>query len=76
MDQQMEELESRWNDLEANWAKLDKCLGTAESLQRDAQRLTKWLEAKQQLLDAGSAVTAADVKLVDAQLNIVKVERA
>jgi len=39
---------------------------------REAQRLDKWMEAKQQLLDA-CTVSAVDPKLVQAQSNIAKV---
>ena len=68
----MAELEKRWKGLETDWSQLDGCIGAAECLLRDGQRLEKWLDTKQQMLDT-CIVPAADVKLVDAQLNIAKV---
>ncbi|KAI3410026.1 hypothetical protein GPALN_006390 [Globodera pallida] len=71
----MDELDQRWTVLENGWTSMDKCISIAGGLAEDAKRLEKWVESKARLADQ-CVVSAAEVKLTDAQLAIAKMLEA
>lgn len=72
LERAVEEVEGAWDGLERDWANMAKCAETAETLWAEGRRLDRWLDTKGRLAQQ-CQVPSVEVKLVEAQLGIVKV---
>lgn len=72
LERAVEEVEGAWDGLERDWASMAKCAQTAETLWAEGRRLDRWLDTKGRLAQQ-CQVPSVEVKLVEAQLGIVKV---